>query len=160
MYMQASFKKAQRLHISHRGGPGHVGSPSFLWHRVTLLNTCSYHATSTTLCSAKRTTLCFCTLNFEFCTFALWIPAHALPHKQLFALSNGRLCAFALLLETYSLCTLHMLSNLHGLRVIIRKILDFHYDMVNTHSYLDSIQFFLSRIHRIPFHSLWSIRKS
>ena len=61
MYMQASFKKAQRLHISHRGGPGHVGSPSFLWHRVTLLNTYPYSATSTTLRFAKRTTLCFCT---------------------------------------------------------------------------------------------------
>lgn len=62
MYMQAGFKKAQRLHISLRYGPGHVGSPSFLWHRVTLwihVHACS--ATSTTPCSAKRTTLCFCT---------------------------------------------------------------------------------------------------
>ena len=35
-----------------------------------------------------------------------------------------------------------MLSDLHGLRIIIRKTHAVHYDMFDTHSYLDSIQFF------------------
>ena len=105
MYMQASFKNAQRLHISYRGGPGHVGSPSFLWHRVTLLNTCSCSATSTTLCFAKRTTLCFCTAFRDILSLHIahafrfaWFAYHHLQNPW-FSLRHGQ---YTLIFRFYS----------------------------------------------------------
>ena len=110
MYMQASFKKAQRLHISHRGGPGHVGSPSFLWHRVTLLNTCSCSTTSTTLCSAKQTTLCFCTafrdlLSLKHIAHAFRFAGFACHHWQnpWFSLWHGQ---YTLIFRFFSIFSL------------------------------------------------------
>ena len=140
MYMQASFKKAQRLHISHRGGPGHVGSPSFLWHRVTLLNTCSCSATSTTLCFAKRTTLCFCTAFRDILSLHIahafrfaWFAYHHLQNPW-FSLRHGQ---YTLIFRFYSIFSLAdtqntfsftmkhqeelILSSLHWTTVFLQK---------------------------------------